>query len=92
MLTQLFKNASNYQIYLISPSNTEIKILRGGSICNNNYFIPTCNWMNGGFRVSTPDFLDEYSKGIWQIEIINGNSNDTDTIKSIKLKIYGYKG
>jgi len=87
MHTQLLKNASNYQIYLISPSNTKIKILRGRSIYNNNYFIPTCNWMNSGFRVSIPAFLDENSKGIWKIEIINRNNNDTDTIKSIELKI-----
>jgi len=48
--------------------------------------------MNGGFRVSTPTFLDEFSKRIWQIKIINENNNNTDTIKSINLKIYRYKG
>jgi len=85
-------NASDYKVYLVSPSGTKIKMLRGGSICGDSMFIPTCNWMNGGFRVTTPAFIDENSNGTWRVEIDNVNNNaKNDILKSLKLKIYGHR-
>jgi len=82
------QNASDYDIYLSSPSGTKIMLLKHGTEIGANY-IPTKNWMNGGFRLSTGAFLDENSLGDWNLEIVNTKTGIA-TLKSVKLKIYGH--
>ena len=82
------QNASNYDIYLSSPSGTKVMLLKHGTKVGAN-FIPIQNWMNGGFRFSTGAFLDEKSLGDWHLEIVDTKSG-TATLKSVELKIYGH--
>ena len=82
-------NASNIDIYLISPSGTKIQLLKSGTVIDN-YHIPYANWMSGGFRFSTGAMLDENSAGTWKIEITN-NNNDNIKLNNLNLKIYGHK-
>jgi kexin len=82
-------NASNYDIYLISPSATKVLILKHGTKIGAK-FTPDNNWMIGGFRLSTGAFLDEESIGEWKIEIVDTNKTSSATLKSVKLNIYGH--
>ncbi len=83
-------NASDYEIYLTSPSGTKVKILQGLSDCEDGY-IPSCQWMDGGFRFSTGAFLDEKSQGDWKMEIRDLRENSqSGYLKEIKLQIYGH--
>jgi subtilisin-like proprotein convertase family protein len=81
-------NASNYDIFLISPSGTKIKLLNHDTKIGAA-FIPDTNWMKGGFRLSTGAFLDEDSIGEWKLQIVDTKSNSA-TLKSLELKIYGH--
>jgi len=83
-------SASDFDIYLISPSGTKVKLLQSGTKIGDR-FIPNSDWMRGGFRFSTGAMLDELSKGVWQIEVVNSGANEA-TLKSISLKIYGHEG
>lgn len=82
------QNASDYDIYLRSPSGTRVLMLKHGTEIGANY-IPTKNWMSGGFRFSTGAFLDESTVGDWTLEIVNSKTG-TATLKSVELKIYGH--
>jgi kexin len=81
-------NASDYDIYLKSPSGTEVLLIKSGTKIGAS-FIPDTNWMKGGFRFSTGAFLDEDSIGEWRLKIVDTKSNSA-TLKSIELKIYGH--
>ncbi len=81
-------NASDYDIFLISPSGTKIKLLNHDTKIGAA-FIPDTNWMKGGFRLSTGAFLDEDSIGEWKLQIVDTKSNSA-TLKSLELKIYGH--
>ncbi len=83
------ENASNYDIYLTSPSGTKILLLKNGTKIAPN-FIPVANWMKGGFRFSASGFLDENSLGNWTLEIVNRGSGKA-VLKSAEIKVYGYK-
>ena len=82
------QNASDFDIYLISPSGTKILLIKNGTKIGST-FIPDGNWMKGGFRFGTGAFIDEESIGEWKIELDNKGSNSAK-LKSLKLKIYGY--
>ena len=82
-------NASQIDIYLISPSGTRVQLLQSGTKIGE-YYIPDSNWMSGGFRFSTGALLDENSLGDWSIEIINKESNNSVTLYNIELQIYGH--
>ena len=81
-------NASDYDIYLTSPSGTEVLLIKSGTKIGAS-FIPDSNWMKGGFRFSSGAFLDEDSIGEWQLKIVDTKSNSA-TLKSVELKIYGH--
>jgi kexin len=81
-------NASDFDIYLTSPSQTKILLLKHGTKIGAS-FVPIKNWMKGGFRFSTGAFLDEESIGEWRIDIVNTKQNKA-TISNIKLTIYGH--
>ena len=81
-------SASDYDIYLKSPSGTEILLMQHGTKIGAS-FIPDTSWMKGGFRFSTGAFLDEDSIGEWNLKIVDTKSNNA-TLKSIELKIYGH--
>ena len=84
-------DASEYRVYLISPSGTKIRMLRGKSYSGDSLFIPTKNWMNGGFRVTSPAFLDENSQGTWRVDIEDiRNNGNKGILKGLKLKIFGH--
>ncbi len=83
------QNASDFDIYIISPSGTKVLLVKHGTEIGDN-FIPVKNWMRGGFRFSTGAFLDENSLGNWSLKIVNRNSGSA-VLNSIKLKVYGYK-
>ncbi len=77
-------SASDLDIYLTSPSGTKILMVKNGTEVSGG-------WMDGGFRFSTPGFLDESSNGNWTITIKDNNYNQKyGTIRNISLKVYGH--
>ncbi len=83
-------NASDYDIYLTSPSGTKILMIKNGTKIGSQ-FIPTRDWMKGGFRFSTGAFIDENSLGEWKIEIEDKRGENHDSsLKSIEIKAYGH--
>ena len=83
------QNASDYDIYLKSPSGTKTLLVKHGTIVEPQAHIPIKNWMKGGFRFGAGAFLDEDSLGTWSIEIVD-NKNNSATLNSVELKIYGH--
>lgn len=79
--------ASDYRVILRSPQGTETVLMTEDT---DNTQIPTSQWMDGGFRMSTPAMLNESSMGDWQVDMIDLASDDEGTLKEIKLKIYGH--
>jgi subtilisin-like proprotein convertase family protein len=77
--------ASDYEIALISPSNTKSILMTIDTKVDAKN-----NWLNGGFRLSSAGFAAESSIGTWKLEISDKLRPDTGTLKSIKLKIYGH--
>jgi len=84
------QNASDFDIYLVSPSGTKIKLIQSGTKVGA-YFIPNSDWMRGGFRFSTGAMLEESSIGTWKLEFVNNGSLEA-VLKKVDLKIYGFKG
>jgi len=82
------QNASDFNIYLTSPSGTKTKLVGSGTKIGEQ-FIPYPNWMLGGFRFGAAAFLDEDSIGDWHIEIVDTKRNNS-TLHSAELVIYGY--
>ncbi len=78
-------SASDYKVELTSPQGTQITLM------TERTDVPVSgNWMEGGFRLSTPAMIDESSDGNWTIDITDTWSGDTGTLKDIELKIYGH--
>jgi len=75
--------SSDYDIYLKSPQGTTVMLMVHGS---NS----VTDWMNGGWRFSTPAMLDEDSNGTWKVKLDDKVSGNSGTVKSIQIKIYGH--
>ncbi|KIM10023.1 MAG: hypothetical protein KU38_08275 [Sulfurovum sp. FS08-3] len=83
--------ASDLAIYLVSPSGTKTQLLDQNTISSKASTLETtADWMNGGFRLSSAAFVDEISKGEWQVEIVDKSMGDSGTVNTLKLKIYGH--
>lgn len=82
------QNASDLDIFLISPSGTKVQLVKSGTQIGEN-LIPTSDWMKSGFRFSTGAFLDESSIGDWRVEIVN-KKNGSAILKKVSIKIYGH--
>jgi subtilisin-like proprotein convertase family protein len=70
------------EIDLVSPSGTVSKLSYGGKY----YVDGTLN----DKRYGSNKFLDEYSKGTWKLIVKDLVSDNTGTLKNVKLKIYGH--
>jgi kexin len=75
--------AGDLEINLISPQGTKTTIM---TLTETRY-----NAYNGGFRFGSVAFVDEDALGIWKVEIIDRLTDDSGTLKSIKLEIHGYE-
>jgi kexin len=77
-------SADDYEISLESPKGTKIVLLPEDARYGGQ-------WMNGGFRFSTPAMMDELCKDQdeWKITLSDKQGENTGTVKSIKLTIYG---
>jgi len=82
------QSASDYDIFLTSPSGTKVLLIQSGTKIGAS-FIPDTNWMKGGFRFSTGAFYGEDSVGEWKLEIKDSKSNKA-ILKSLELNIYGH--
>ena len=78
--------ASDYTVELTSPSGTKTTLMTG-AVRND---ISPFSWMNGGFRMSTAAMIDEQSIGSWSVDITDILADDSGTLKTIELKIYGH--
>lgn len=76
-------HASDYRIELTSPQGTKTTLMTEGSQVSGN-------WMDGGFRLSTPAMMGESSNGTWTVDITDTVTDDQGTLKDITLKIYGH--
>jgi len=70
------------EIRLVSPSGTQTQIITPNELKNNTYL--------GGFRFSSAAFIGEKSDGVWRVEVIDQLEEDSGTINSVELKIYGH--
>ena len=70
------------KIVLESPSGTKTTIIDKNELDDSHYI--------DGFRFSANTFMQEPTKGTWNIYITDVSDNDTGKINNIKLEIYGH--
>jgi kexin len=74
--------AGDLEINLISPMGTKINIIKPNEVNFAGY--------ENGFRFGSVSYVDEDSKGIWKIEIVDRLKDDQSILRGIALEIYGY--
>ena len=75
--------AGDLEVNLISPMGTKINIISPAELKFAAY--------DGGFRFSSVGYIDEDSKGDWQVQITDRLENDSGILKSLSLEVYGYE-
>jgi len=79
--------ASDYDIYLLSPSGTRVDLILSNNGASSDW---SSSWMDGGFRFGTPAFMDENAQGTWRLYIRDNYTGDTGTLQTVQLKVYGH--
>ena len=80
--------ASDYEVFLTSPSGTKTMLLNAKDIVSFKY---SEDWMDGGHKLSSVAFIGEKSSGTWKVDITDKRKGDEGSVKTIELKIYGHK-
>ena len=74
--------AGDLQVTLVSPSGTKIDLIKPNELHFAAY--------DGGFRLSSVGYMDEYAQGQWRVEVTDRLSGDSGVLKTLTLEVHGY--
>jgi subtilisin-like proprotein convertase family protein len=77
------ERAGDLEIYLTSPSATTTRLMLGDNIANKYS-------LEYGFRYGSVAFMDENSKGIWTLKVIDKKDTNKGKLEKLNFEIFGH--